>query len=131
MHKPVSMVSEPNMVPMIDVLLVLLIIFMLVTVESVRRAFLLQLPQPASASGPASVPMVLTVAAGPQYTLNGKRLVPDRLESELRSVFARRTERVLFVRGERTMRYQEVIHAFDAARGAGIGVTAIVPETAR
>ena len=130
MHK-VSMVNEPNVVPMIDVLLVLLIIFMLVSVEAVRRAFELQLPQPATASGPASVPMVLTVAAGPQYTLNGRRLAPDRLESELRSLFAGRTERILFVRGDRTMRYQEVIHAFDAARGAGIGVTAIAPETPR
>jgi biopolymer transport protein ExbD len=75
--------------------------------------------------------MVLTVAAGPQYTLNGRRLAPDRLESELRSLFAGRTERILFVRGDRTMRYQEVIHAFDAARGAGIVVTAIAPESAR
>ena len=130
MHR-VSMVNEPNVVPMIDVLLVLLIIFMLVSVETVRRAFELQLPQPVQGSGPPSVPMVLTVAAGPRYTLNGTRLAPDRLESELRSLFAGRTERVLFVKGDRTMRYQEVIHAFDAARGAGIGVTAIVPETAR
>ena len=131
MHKPVSMVAEPNVVPMIDVLLVLLIIFMIATAETVRRAFDVQLPQHGTATGPSSLPLVLTVAPGPRYTLNGQRLAPDRLEGELRSIFAGRTERILFVRGERAMRYQEVIRAFDAARGAGIVVTAIVPETAR
>jgi biopolymer transport protein TolR len=131
MHKPVSMVAAPNAVPMIDVLLVLLIIFMLTTVESVRRAFDIQLPQPAPVQGVSTVPLVLTVAPGPRYTLNGRQLAPDRLESELRTVFAGRPERILFVRGERAMRYQEVIRAFDAARGAGIGVTAMVPATSR
>ena len=60
---------EPNVVPMIDVLLVLLIIFMIAS-ASQRRALDLQLPQQSSggASGPS---LVLTVHPGPPYALNG------------------------------------------------------------
>jgi biopolymer transport protein ExbD len=121
------MVTEPNVVPMIDVLLVLLIIFMLATAEMVRRAFELQLPQPAQGTASGTPPLVLSVAPGPEYVVNGQRLAPDRLESELRTIFTGRNERILFVKGDRAMRYQDIVRAFDAARGAGVKVTAIVP----
>lgn len=129
MHKPVSfVVAEPNVVPMIDVLLVLLIIFMMASAEMVRRAFDLQLPQPSRAHSDGPPPLVLTIARGPEYTVNGKRLAQDRLEAELQAIFSGRNERILFVKGDRTMPYQAIVHAFDAARGAGVKVTAVVPK---
>ncbi len=126
MRRTFSMATEPNVVPMIDVLLVLLIIFMLVVVVPDRRAFDLVLPDPSGTStGPASI--VLTVAEGPRYSLNGQQLPAGNLESALREAFRDRRERILFVEGERTLSYQNVVRAFDAARGAGVSVTAIVP----
>jgi biopolymer transport protein ExbD len=126
MRRTFAMVTEPNVVPMIDVLLVLLIIFMLVVVVPDRRAFDLVLPEPAGASTGAQS-IVLTVANGPRYSLNGRDLPPDNLEGGLRDAFRDRRERILFVEGDRALSYQSVIRAFDAARGAGITVTAIVP----
>lgn len=122
------MVTEPNVVPMIDVLLVLLIIFMLVVVVPDRRAFDVVLPEPAGASTGATS-IVLTVAEGPRYALNGQDLPAGNLEGALREAFRDRKERILFVEGERSLSYQSVVRAFDAARGAGITVTAIVPGT--
>ena len=128
MRRTFPMVTEPNVVPMIDVLLVLLIIFMLVVVVPDRRAFDLVLPELAGAStGAPSI--VLTVAEGPRYSLNGQQLAAGNLEGALREAFRDRGERIVFVEGERTLSYQSVVRAFDAARGAGVTVTAIVPGT--
>ena len=116
---------EPNVVPMIDVLLVLLIIFMIAS-ASQRRALDLQLPQQSSggASGPS---IVLTVDPGPRYALNGTVIDASRLGAELTRTFRDRPEKVLFVKGAPRVRYQEVVYAFDVARGAGVPVTGVVP----
>jgi biopolymer transport protein ExbD len=113
---------------MIDVLLVLLIIFMLSVVVLQRRVFELQLPE--QGQGESGAPqMVLSVLQGPRYTLNGRDLPASNLEGSLRQAFSERKERILFVKGDRSLSYQAVVRAFDAARGAGIAVTAIVPGT--
>jgi biopolymer transport protein ExbD len=127
-RRPLSMVTDPNVVPMIDVLLVLLIIFMLGVVVLQRRAFDLQLPEEGS-DAPGAPPLILSISKGPHYTLNGRELPSGTLESSLRDIFRDRSEKILFVKGERSLSYQEVVRAFDAARGAGIDVTAIVPGT--
>lgn len=117
--------SEPNVVPMIDVLLVLLIIFMIAHSQT-RKAFDLQLPQEASHQSP-SASIVLSVDPGPRYVLNGAPIARVRLSAELRQTFQDRPEKILFVRGAPSVRYQDVVLAFDAARGAGVRVTGLVP----
>ena len=127
MRRSPSMVIEPNVVPMIDVMLVLLVIFILANVADVRRAFDVQLPQP-SPQSEGGMPIVLSVSAGPTYSIN-REAVPTRdLEERLRTIFARRQEKVLFVDAERSLPYQAVINALDAARGAGVTVSAVVPK---
>lgn len=116
--------ADPNIVPMIDILLVLLIIFMMFSVIGVPH-LPLQVPDPAATAAPG-VPLVLSVDAGPTYSLNGRVLERARLQQELVAVFAGRPEKVLFVRGAREVRYQEVVAAFDAARGAGVRATGVV-----
>jgi biopolymer transport protein TolR len=116
---------EPNVVPMIDVLLVLLIIFMVATAAK-RRALDVQLP-PARSTGATGTSIVLGVDPGGRYTLNGTRVEGSALRDEITRVFRDRPEKILFVRGAPTMRYQEVVHAFDVARGAGVRVLGIVP----
>lgn len=117
---------EPNVVPMIDVLLVLLIIFMIAQ-DPVRKAFDLQLPDESRGEDGAP-PIVLSVEAGPRYTLNGSAISAAALTETLRGVFQDRPTKILFVKGAPNARYHEVVAAFDAARGAGIRVTGIVPR---
>ena len=119
-----TLVQEPNVVPMIDVLLVLLIIFM-ITLPAHRRRLDLQLPQQSDGSTP-TVSIVLAVEPGPAYTLNGAPVPGADLGAELSRVFRGRRERVLFVRGAPTVRYEEVLHAFDVARGAGVRASGVV-----
>ena len=130
MRRVVSMVNEPNVVPMIDVLLVLLIIFMLATVAMARKSLDLVLPE-SSSSGAGEPPIVLSIQAGPRYTLNGQSIAPALLSETLRNVFAPRPEKILYVNAQRSLRYQAVVDVFDAVRGSGIEVTAIAPPSIR
>lgn len=117
--------AEPNVIPMIDVMLVLIVCFMVIKMMT-GRLLELQLPQD-SAEGPPGVPLVLTVGPGPAYALNGSVIAPDRLGVELSAVYRDRPEKILFVNADRRVRYQDVIAVFDAVRGAGVRVTAIQP----
>lgn len=121
---PLRLTREPNVVPMIDVLLVLLIIFMITTVIE-RRTLDLQLPEE-SAQSSAVPSIVLSVEPGPSYTLNGTAIAAPSLPGELQRVFRDRPEKVLFVKGAPAVRYQDVVNAFDVARGAGVRVTGVV-----
>jgi biopolymer transport protein ExbD len=122
--RPSSVQAEPNIVPMIDIMLVLLIIFMLFSAIGLPH-HPLQIPDPAAAasSGP---PIVLAIDEGPTYTLNGRVLEPRLLQHELTTVYAERPDKILFVRGARGVRYQDVVDAFGAARGAGVHATTVL-----
>jgi biopolymer transport protein ExbD len=109
---------------MIDVLLVLLIIFMMVTM--LKPGVLdLQLPEETSA-GPPSTPIVLEVLPGPRYVVNGKPTGLFELPGTLEQIYQGRPEKVLYIRGDRTVRYPEIIRAVDIARGAGVRVTGVM-----
>lgn len=125
-HALPGLTREPNVVPMIDVLLVLLVIFMIAQVPA-RKALDLQLLQDAGGAAP-SPSLVLSVEAGPRYVLNGAPIAREGLAGELQRLFENRPEKILFVHGAPAVRYQDVISAFDAARGAGVRVTGVVPR---
>ena len=115
---------EPNVTPMIDVLLVLLIIFMAAIPEQ-RRALVGQLPQDDPSATSEDIPVVLEVGSGARYRINQRSVPRPQLASELRAISQERPDKTLIVRGDRTARYQEVITAIDLARGAGVTVVGV------
>ena len=117
--EPARMAAEPNVTPMIDVLMVLLIIFM-VAVSGKRRAMDVQLP--AESGEGQGAPIVLEVGPHGRLALNRQPVAPAELGRRLREVYAGRPDKVLMVRGDGAARYQEVIAAMDSARGAGVRV---------
>lgn len=116
-----GLTREPNVLPMIDVMLVLLIIFMLIRPGKLE----VQIPVPEGESDAPATPIVLTVARGPSYAINRTPVAADQLVPELTRIYKDRPEKVLFVEGQRDVRYQHVVTAFDAARGAGVAVTSV------
>ncbi len=126
---PGRMNAEPNVTPMIDVLMVLLIIFMVI-VPAGRRAVDVQLPPnaPADPAGPA---IVLEVGPDGRLALNRRPVRAADLGARLRAVYAGRPDRALTVRGDGRARYQEVVAAIDSARGAGVRVVGLDPRRER
>ena len=127
-----ELTNEPNVTPMIDVLLVLLIIFMMVIPLS-RRAIDLQLPDPnpAQVSTPQqSNQIVLEVMPGEQYAINKRAVSRASLFEELKTVYEGRPDKILFIKGDPTVKYQEIIWAMDQARGAGVLVIGAAPKDA-
>jgi biopolymer transport protein TolR len=125
-----SLNNEPNVVPMIDIMLVLLIIFMIMQ-PLMRKAVDLQLPDPNPQVAPnnqASDQIVLEVLADGSFALNKEPLTKDRLDARLREVYDVRPDKIMFVKADPAVIYQDVIAAMDVARGAGVKVIGIPPK---
>ena len=124
--------SEPNMTPMIDVLLVLLIIFMMI-IPMGRKAFDVQLPDPTAEPPPKNQKVnqiVLEVNPGEQYLINKAPVSKNELYNELKKIYDPRPEKILFIKGDPEVVYQDVIFGMDQARGAGVKVIGATPRAA-
>ena len=124
-----GLTNEINVTPMIDVLLVLLIIFMVIVPMSLK-AIDLQLPDPnppQSAATPPSDQIVLEVCTD-SYAVNKQPIAKDALVNRLKEIYEPRPDKIIFVKGCDTVKYQEVIFAMDAARGAGVKVIGVPPR---
>ena len=124
-----SLTNEINVTPMIDVLLVLLIIFMLVIPLS-RKAIDLQLadPNPPPSAGPPPSQIVMEVLPGGRFLVNKQPIAKASLGAELKKIFDPRREKIIFVKGDPKVKYEDVIWAMDTARGSGVKVIGIPPK---
>ena len=119
-------VVDPNVTPMIDVLLVLLIVFMLM-IEG-KKAMAVQLPEECKSACVAGDAIVLEVFPGGAYRLNQRAVDRSSLRHVLANVYSGRPDKVLSVAGRPGARYRDVVEAMDVARKAGVRVISIVPK---
>ena len=115
--------ADINMTPMIDVLLVLIIIFMVITPLTPKGLEAL-VPQPPKADQPQSQAdqrtVVIVINRDKSMSINQEPTDEQRLGPRLEEIFKTRAERVIFVRGDNDLEYQYVAKAIDIAHGAGI-----------
>ncbi len=124
--------SEPNVIPMIDIMLVMLIIFM-VSQPLARMAIDIQVPpQETAAAKPsaASNQIVLELTADGGYSINTQPVPKDQLDTQIHAIYDNRPAKLLFVKSAPDRVYQEVIDAMDVARGAGVQVIGFTPAEA-
>ena len=120
--------AEPNVIPMIDILLVLLIIFMISQPLS-RMAMDVNVPPPVTApSNAPSTQIVLQIAEDGSYSINGQPVPQGQLDTQIHAIFDNRPAKLLFVKAAGNRIYQEIIDAMDVARGAGIQVIGLTPK---
>ena len=121
--------NDINVVPMIDVLLVLLIIFM-AALPSMRKAIDIQLPDPTQKppANQISNQIVLEVLPGGVFSINTEKVDRARLGPRLQEIFGPRPEKIIFVKGHPDVKYQDVIEAMDVSRGAGVKVIGVPPK---
>jgi biopolymer transport protein ExbD len=124
-------VSEPNVIPMIDIMLVMLIIFM-VSQPLARMALDIQVPpqETATKSDAKSNQIVLELTADGGYAINTQPVPAEQLDTQMHAIFDARPAKLLFVKSAPTRLYQEVIDAMDIARGAGVQVIGFTPADA-
>jgi biopolymer transport protein TolR len=119
--------AEINVIPMIDVLLVLLVIFMLIPKDRSFFRVYVPPPEPRRSLPNATPQIVLELRPDGSYAINGMVVPAHQLEARLAGVYTGRAAKLLFIRAAKSRRYREVIHAADVARGAGVEVIAYMP----
>ena len=125
-----SVKAEPNVTPMIDVMLVILIIFMIV-VPAINAGFNAIPPQGQNLKPhpEEDTDQVLGIDAEGRYYLNKKPIKNEDLESQLKTIFDARTEdKILFLKAHNQLKYEKVIDALDIAARSGVRVTGMITD---
>ena len=122
--------AEPNVTPMIDVMLVLLIIFMIV-VPAINAGF--------TAVPPSGVNLkphpeedqdqVLGIDNKGQYYLNKKPIPNDQLAEKLKKIYDERTtDKIMYLKAHKDLKYEKIIDALDIASHNGVRVTGMISD---
>ena len=122
--------AEINIIPLVDVVLVLLLIFML-TAPMMYRGIDVNLPRAASRPTAVEERMVLTVTKEQGLFLNDKRLTAGALEQALRDAFKNRTDKPLYLTADAGLSSGAVVETMDRVRRAGIDRLGMVTEPVR
>ncbi len=125
-----SVKADINVTPMIDVMLVLLIIFMIVT-PLIAAGFKATLPKGKNLDPrpEGDNEVVLGIDQAGRYFLNGRPLPNGTLGDQLRGIFAARTEdKILYFKADNQLKYSKIQEAVETARRSGVRVMAAITE---
>jgi biopolymer transport protein TolR len=121
--------SSPNVVPLIDILLVLIIIFMVIT-PLIPKGLDTLVPQPNKDQQQnqemENKTVVVQVLHNNKLKINNEDTTWEQLGPRIEQIFKERAEKVAFVKGDNDVLFQEVARAIDVMRGAGIDKVGLI-----
>ena len=122
--------AEPNVVPLCDVLLVLLIIFMVIT-PIMQKGIDVKLPETAADTSAGQSGSLVVITLNKDLTIDiQKENFPDfkAAADELRRIYSTKTDKTIFLRADAKIPFNKVVELIDICKGAGIEILGLVPE---
>lgn len=122
-----SNLSEINVTPLVDVMLVLLVIFM-VTAPMMQSGINVNLPDAETRTNPSAGGVILTITKERYVYVEDKIVNVHLLESQLKNFFADKKNRVVFLKADKDVNYGFVINVMDIIKKAGIETVGMIVE---
>src|SRR5712691_443151 len=126
-YKVAATMAEINIIPLVDVTLVLLLIFML-TAPLMYRGIDVNLPKTSGKPTAVEERMVLTLTKEQTIYVNDKPVALGSLEQTLRDLFKNRQDKTLYLRADQALQYGFVVETMDRIRRSGIEKLGMVTE---
>jgi biopolymer transport protein TolR len=126
-NKLSSSLSEINVTPLVDVMLVLLIIFM-VTAPMMQSGIQVNLPSAETRSNPSSGGLVITITKDRYIYMDGQIINLFFLETRIKNYFIGQEKKIVFIKADKDVAYGYVIDVMDVLKKAGIETVGMIVE---
>jgi len=120
--------SEINITPLVDVVLVLLVIFMVVT-PLLKQEVPIELPLADNSRTTQDLTqLTLTIAADGGVLLNSQPMLREALVTQLQAIYAERTDKTIFLEADRNLSYGQVVDVMDDCKAAGVTAIGVITK---
>ncbi len=120
--------ADINITPLVDVVLVLLVIFMVVT-PLLKQEVPIELPiADNSRSAQDLSQLTLTLAADGGVFLNGQPVLREALVTQLQTIYATRADKTIFLEADRNLSYGQVVNVMDNCKAAGVAAIGVLTK---
>jgi len=116
-----GLITDINMIPLIDVMLLLLIIFMVMTPLLVQSQIQVRLPKTTRRAQAMENPITLQITRRGKIYLNGKSIKRSRLEKKLALALKKSSQKAVLVQADKSVRIDKIVPILDIARRLGVG----------
>ena len=120
-----TVLSEINVTPFVDVMLVLLVIFM-VTAPMIQSGISINLPQAETESTPAEVGLTLTITKDKYIHVENSVINQFLLEQKLKEYFYGKEKKIVFIRADESLPYGFIMRILDISKKAGVEITGLI-----
>ena len=120
-----AIISDINVTPLVDIMLVLLIIFMLTASVIARRAIEIELPGASTGSTPAPTTLAITLSRRGRLFLNGKPIASRALHAAMLAAVEKDPKVQAIIAADKLTAHGRVVWVIDVVKQAGIGAFAI------